>query len=102
VKSESPCWQPRRRRHEVGVPTIHRFGPYRFWFYANENQDAGEPPHVHVESGNGWAELWLRPVSVRDHGGYNARELDRIRRIVLANRELFLRRWHEFFDRPPG
>jgi hypothetical protein len=84
------------------VPTILRLGPYRFWFFSNENQATGEPPHIHVESGDGWAEFRLAPVSLRDHGGYNRREVERIRRIVIANRDLFLRRWHEFFGPPDG
>ena len=90
----------RRPIREVGVPTVHRFGPYRLWFFSDENQATNEPEHIHVESGNGWAIFWLRPVSVRDHRGYNPRELHRIRRIVTANREQLLRQWHEFFGKP--
>jgi hypothetical protein len=88
----------RRSSREIGVPTVHRFGPYRFWFFSNENQVTGEPEHVHVASGDGWAIFWLRPVSLRKHRGYTPREIEQIRRIIVANREQFLRRWHEFFD----
>lgn len=28
------------------TPTIHREGPFRFFFYSHEPR---EPPHVHVE-----------------------------------------------------
>jgi len=80
------------------MPIIYRFGPYRVYFYAHENQQTDEPPHVHVRSGNGFASFWLSPVRVRDHEGYTPREIDRIRRIVAANREMLLRRWHDFFD----
>ena len=80
------------------MPTVHRFGPYRFFFYAHENREAFEPPHVHVRSGDGAAAFWLEPVRLRDAQGYTRRELDRIRRIVVANRELLLRNWHDFFD----
>jgi len=80
------------------VPTVHRLGPYRFYFYAHENRESFEPPHVHVRSGNGAAAFWLEPVRIRDYERYNPRELERIRRIILANRELLLRRWHDFFD----
>ena len=48
------------------MPTVHRFGPYRFYFYAHENREAFEPPHVHVRSANGSAAYWLEPVSLRD------------------------------------
>jgi hypothetical protein len=80
------------------MPVVHRFGPYRFYFYADENRGTREPPHVHVRSGNGAAAFWLSPVSLRDAQAYNPTEIHRIRRILTANRELLLRRWHEFFD----
>ena len=80
------------------MPTVHRFGPYRFYFFSEENDASHEAPHIHVRSGNGVASFWLAPVSVRDFEGYNRREVERLRRNVVANRELLLRRWHEFFD----
>jgi hypothetical protein len=80
------------------VPTVHRYGPYRFYFFANENQASQEAPHIHVVSGNGRASFWLLPVSSRAAFDYTPREVERIRRIVTANRELLLRRWNEFFD----
>ena len=83
------------------MPTVHRFGPYRFYFYAHENRDAFEPPHVHVRSANGAAAYWLTPVSLRDAQGYTPREAERVRRIVVAQGELLLRTWHEFFDQRP-
>jgi hypothetical protein len=51
---------------EVSVPTVHRFGPYRFWFFSNENQGTNEPARIHPQSAHGWAIFWLRPVSLRD------------------------------------
>jgi len=66
----------------IGVPTVHRFGPYRFYFFAHENQETGEPPHIHVLSGDGEAEFWLEPVSLKNSWGYTPRE-------------------HEFFDTAP-
>ena len=81
------------------MPTVHRFGPYRFYFYAHENQDTREPPHIHVRSGDGEAKFWLEPVSLENSWRYTPRELARLRRIVTGSRALLLRRWHEFFDR---
>jgi Domain of unknown function (DUF4160) len=83
------------------VPVIHRLGPYRFYFYSDENRETFEPPHVHVRSANGTAVFWLTPVSLRDVQGYTPREIERIRRIVVGSRDMMLRRWHEFFDRIP-
>ncbi len=87
----------RRSLREVGVPTVHTFGPYRFFFWSNENQKTREPPHIHVASGNGVAKFWLSPVSRDQYRGYTPRELARIERIVVANREELLRRWNEHF-----
>jgi len=83
---------------EVTVPTIHRLGPYRFFFYSDENRETHEPPHVHVWSNGRIATFWLSPVELRDTGGYTRREIERVRRIVIGSRETLLRRWHEYFD----
>jgi Domain of unknown function (DUF4160) len=83
---------------KVGVPTVHRFGPYRFFFYSDENRGTHEPPHIHVQSGNGEASFWLLLVRRREYWGYTPREVDRIRRLVLAHRPVLLRAWHDFFD----
>lgn len=80
------------------MPVIHQFGPYLFRIHANENRGAHEPPHVHVESAGRSAIFWLAPVHLRGAWGYTPREVERIRRVVVANRELLLRRWDDFFD----
>ncbi len=90
----------RRRSREVGVPTVHRFGPYRFFFYSHENQMTNEPPHIHVQSAQGYAKFWLDPVRLHEHQAYTPREIERVRRIVEANRGILMRRWYDFFDRP--
>lgn len=41
------------------MPTILRVGRSRFFFYST---DRIEPPHVHVEVGDGVAKFWLDPV----------------------------------------
>ena len=83
------------------MPTVLRFGPYRFYFYSQENRASFEAPHIHVASASGRAVFWLEPVSLRINRGYSSREVDRVRRIVHANREQLLRSWHEFFDDSP-
>lgn len=80
------------------MPTVYRLGPYRFYFYSEENDASHEAPHVHVRSGDGVASFWLVPVRTRDFQAYTPREVERIRRIVVEHRDLLLRRWHEFFD----
>ena len=84
------------------MPTVHRFGPYRFYFYSQENRASFEASHIHVSSGEMRAVFWLEPVSLRVNRGYTPREVERLRRIVIANRELLLRAWNEFFEHPAG
>jgi hypothetical protein len=75
---------------EVRVPVVHRLGPYRFYFFSNENRAINERPHIHVRAADGQAVFWLSPVSLRSAWGYTPREIERVRRIVLANRDLLL------------
>ena len=79
------------------MPVVHRFGPYRFYFHSDENQEIREPPHVHVRSADGAAAFWLDPVELRDSWGYTPREIARIRRIIVASRDSMLRQWDDFF-----
>src|ERR687883_354290 len=54
------------------MPTVWRERGYRFFFFSNERN---EPPHVHVQSGDGYAKVWLTPVSLAQSVGYDASEL---------------------------
>lgn len=79
------------------MPTVLRNGPYRFFFWAHENRETSEPPHIHVVAGERHAVFWLSPVQLRSSWGYTAGEIARIRRIVSANRTELLRHWDDFF-----
>jgi hypothetical protein len=79
------------------VPTVHRFGPYRFFFWAQENRETREPPPVHVMSGDAHAAFWLSPVEHRDSHGYTDREIARIKRLVSAERTTLMKAWDDFF-----
>lgn len=76
------------------MPTVHNEDGYRFFFYSNEGN---EPPHIHVERGDGSAKFWLRPVALSSSVNFTRAELRRIREIVQRNAEYFLERWDEFF-----
>jgi len=54
------------------MPTILRDGRWRFFFYSNERL---EPPHIHVESADGWAKFWLSPVALVGSSRLKPREL---------------------------
>ena len=50
------------------MPVIHRFGPYVFRIHSNENREANEPPHVHVESPAGAPPSGWRQFTFGWHG----------------------------------
>lgn len=75
------------------MPTIHRERGYRFHFFSDERQ---EPPHVHVQQGDGEAKLWLADGSLAYSVGFGAAQLRVVRQIVKANRESMLRAWREY------
>jgi hypothetical protein len=77
------------------MPTVLRWGPYRFLFYSG---DATEPPHVHVERGENSAKFWLSPVRLQSSGGFKPVEVRRIQRLVEQHREALLRSWDAYFN----
>lgn len=76
------------------MPTVLRIKGYRFFFFSLEGQ---EPPHIHVAAAEKVAKFWLDPVSLTKSRGFRSGELAEIQRLVEANRDLFLERWHEHF-----
>ena len=51
------------------MPTVLRWGPYRAFFYSSEG---GEPPHIHVRSGDAEAKFWLHDLSMAVNAGFPA------------------------------
>jgi len=76
------------------MPTILRARGYRFFFFSNEGN---EPPHIHVEKAESYAKFWLEPIALARSIGYNARELYQLRELVAEHKNLFLKRWYEYF-----
>ena len=76
------------------MPTVHREGPYRFFFYS---ADRNEPPHVHVERDANRAKIWLDPVRLARSGGFGAAELQHVERVVTTRGQLLLGAWNEHF-----
>ena len=77
------------------MPTLLRIGGYRFFFYSADRE---EPPHVHIERERQSAKFWLDPARLASSGGLSRKEIDELYRLVVANRERFLRSWHDFFN----
>lgn len=76
------------------MPTVRRFGPYRFFFFSNEGS---EPPHVHVRRDDALAKVWLAPVALASSSGFSARELNQIERLIAESQDELREAWREFF-----
>ncbi len=78
------------------VPRVAQIGPYRFFFYSNEEN---EPPHIHVKNERRLAKFWLEPVELASSKRFAAHELREIESIVTENRQMFRDAWNDHFDR---
>ena len=77
------------------MPTILRIGPYRFFFYSNEQ---GEPAHIHVQRDRMLAKFWLNPVSIAGSTRFSPRDLRKIEELVVENRDTLMESWNEHFS----
>ncbi len=77
------------------MPTVLEIGPYRFFFFSNENW---EPPHIHVKAGESEAKFWLDPVRLATNHGFRARELNEIERLIREHQAQLLEAWDEYFS----
>lgn len=79
------------------MPVAFRQDGYRFFFYSNEG-DPPEPVHIHVFKQGAEAKFWLQPeVNVAYNGGFNARTLALLSRIIAERRAEIERAWHDHF-----
>lgn len=77
------------------MPTILRIGPYRFFFYSNEQ---GEPAHIHVQRDRMLAKFWLNPVLIAGSTRFSPRDLRKIEELVVENRDTLMESWNEYFS----
>jgi hypothetical protein len=76
------------------MPTVMRLGPFRFFFYSNED---GEPVHIHIQRDRMLAKFWLAPVVLASSTRFPAKELKRLEAMVTENRKILLEAWNEHF-----
>lgn len=76
------------------MPTILKIGPYRFFFYSNEN---GEPPHIHIQRERALAKFWLKPVSLASSTRFPPKEIRDLQKLVETNKRELLEAWNEYF-----
>ncbi len=80
------------------MPVILRIDNFSFLFFSNEGNPL-EPCHIHVRRNTDLAKFWLIPVVLlADNYGFSSQELNRIKKIVTENRELFIQKWNEYFN----
>ena len=78
------------------MPTILYVKGFRFFFFSNENN---EPLHIHVEHGDKYAKLWLKPVSLAKNYGFNQSEITVIKKILFEHQQEIEVKWNEFFNK---
>lgn len=79
------------------MPTVFKFGGFRFFFYSNEGNPR-EPVHIHVERGEMEAKFWLQPsVRLVYNDGFNAKALRELTVIIEERRNDIERAWNDFF-----
>ncbi len=79
------------------MPTaIHNLKGYRFFFFS---LDRGEPIHIHVSEGRGYAKFWLNPIELARSRNFRSHELEEIKRLIDENKDEIERRWREHFSR---
>lgn len=78
------------------MPTALIVDKYRFFFFSHEGT---EPIHIHIESADSYAKFWLEPIQLSKSVGYNAVELNKIRKIIFQNNLLLKEKWNEHFNR---
>lgn len=76
------------------MPTVLREDGFRFYFYSHETT---EPPHIHIDKDGSSAKFWLEDISLARNIGFCAKELSKIRYIILENQKMFLEKWNGYF-----
>ncbi|MBS1786691.1 MAG: DUF4160 domain-containing protein [Acidobacteria bacterium] len=77
------------------MPTVLQIGPYSFIFFSS---DRGESAHIHVKRDRQLAKFWLDPISLATNRGFKEHELNKLEKLVEANRQAFVEAWNDFFN----
>ncbi len=77
------------------MPTVLRIGPYRFFFYSNENN---EPAHIHIQRDKMLAKFWLNRIALASSTRFSSKELRKIEALVIDNKKHLMEAWNEYFS----
>lgn len=86
------CGMPQSKMW-CAMPTVLRLLGFRFHFYSDEGS---EPPHIHVDAGDGECKFWLSPVELARNRGMSPPDVRKAERLVYENQLLFLEKYREF------
>jgi Domain of unknown function (DUF4160) len=75
------------------MPTVLRLEGLRFHFYSDEGN---EPPHIHVDTGDGECKFWLDPISLAKSRGVAPVLVRKIERLVYEHQAQLLEKYHEY------
>ena len=64
------------------------------FFFSNEGS---EPVHIHVEAADGYAKLWLYPISFAEVRRLNSRQRREVRQIVRMRLKEIVEAWYDHF-----
>jgi len=75
------------------MPTVLRLLGFRFYFYSDEGT---EPPHIHIETGDGACKFWLNPVALAKNRGMSAIDIRKVERLVYEHQAFLLEKYDDF------
>jgi hypothetical protein len=79
------------------MPTVLLLNGWRFYFYANENN---EPVHIHVQKAEMEGKFWLKEdiFEVEEAFSYNMdlKDIKEVRKIIFAHFDYIIEAWHTF------
>lgn len=75
-------------------PTVFREGPFRYFFFSREE----ERVHIHVQSADGEAKIWLEPhIELARNHGLSEQDLSRIVRTIEEREQEIRDAWTSHF-----
>ena len=76
-------------------PTIFREHGYRFFFFSREE----ERMHIHIISGGGEANFWLKPeIALTRNYHYNRKQLKEIELLIEVHYDELISAWQKHFN----
>lgn len=75
------------------MPTVLRLDGLRFHFYSDEGN---EPPHIHVDTGEGECKFWLDPIGLAKSRNVAPVLVRKIERLVYVHQAQLLEKYHEY------